>query len=290
MQIKNWDNLKVLLAIKRRSTLSAAARSLGVDATTVSRRLSVLQQSIGKPLYSRQSDGSLNLTPLGETISEKAEAMEVQFEKIEELAGQGKSCSGTVRLTAVPILANRLLVPASGSLLERYPELLLELIPESRDLSLSRREADVAVRLARPITGGMATMARKVATLDYAVFTASGVSREKAESLPWITYEDSMAHLPQSRWIYNETAHESDKFCSLRVHDAETALEATIHGLGKTLLPVIVGANESRLTRYHMPVGSALPEREVWLLTHREQRRFSRIEAVVEWLGHIFER
>ena len=155
MQLKNWNDLRYLLAIKRSSTITAAARLLSVDDTTVSRRLAALQVASGSTLFSRQPDGRLRLTASGDAIAQCAEIMERQVDLTNASLGAGHGqYAGSVKLTSVPIVANRLLVPAIGKLLDRHPALQLELIPESRDLSLSRREADLAIRLARPSTGG----------------------------------------------------------------------------------------------------------------------------------------
>lgn len=141
--------------------------------------------------------------------------------------------AGSVKLTSVPIVANRLLVPAIGKLLERHPALQVELISESRDLSLLRREADLAIRLARPSTGGASVKARRIGTLQYSVYAARSYSVKAAARLPWITYDDSLAHLPQAKWIAKAASGSVDDIYRLRVHDAETAMESVLAGLGK---------------------------------------------------------
>ena len=154
MQLNNWNDLRYLVAVKRAGTLAAAARLLGVDDTTVSRRLKVLQSALGVQLYHRQGDGSLELSETGVAVAQYAETMEHQVDLIGEILGDRRErIIGSVRLTSVPMVVNRLLVPAVGSLLERHPELQIELIPDRRDLNLTRREADIAIRLARPTVG-----------------------------------------------------------------------------------------------------------------------------------------
>jgi DNA-binding transcriptional LysR family regulator len=171
MQPGNWNDLRYLLAIKRGQTLTAAGRQLRVDDTTVSRRLSALQAALGARLVQRKGDKKLVLTQAGEVVARRAEAMELQFQLLGEVAGADQDpCLGTVRVTSVPILINRLFAGAARDLLGNHASLVIELIPDSRDYSLTRREADIAVRLARPTAGGMAVKARRIGTLRYAAF------------------------------------------------------------------------------------------------------------------------
>src|SRR5260370_30971778 len=145
MQQRNWNDLRYLLAIKRGQTLGATARQLRVDDTTVSRRICSLQAALGMQLVLRVGDGRLALTQAGDAVAQRAEAMESQFQSISEIVGADQNlCVGTVRITSVPLLINRLFAGAVGELLKRQPSLVIELVPDSRDLSLTRREADVA--------------------------------------------------------------------------------------------------------------------------------------------------
>jgi DNA-binding transcriptional LysR family regulator len=288
MQLKNWNDLRYLLAIKRGSTVTAAARLLSVDDTTVSRRLAALQVASGSTLFTRQPDGKLRLTASGDAIAQRAEIMERQVDLVNEGLGAGHGqYAGSVKLTSVPILANRLLVPAIGKLLDRHPTLQVELIPESRDLSLSRREADLAIRLARPSTGGANVKARRIGTLLYSVYVARSYSVKAAARLPWITYDDTLAHLPQAKWIAKAASGSVDNIYRLRVHDAETAMESVLAGLGKTLLPTLIGEREPRLQRLETDALSPLPLREMWLLAHADQTDLGRIVAVVSWLENV---
>jgi len=177
MQPTNWNDLRYLLAVGRGRTLAAAARLLAVDDTTVARRLAALQASIGARLCQRLADGTLQLTRAGERAALHAERIEREIGQLDgALSGADSAVSGTVRVTAVPIVVNHLLVPAAPRLLARHPELQLELVAEARDLSLTRREADLALRLARPRSGGARVTARRVGMLRYEVYAATSCS------------------------------------------------------------------------------------------------------------------
>ncbi len=288
MRNLNWNDLRFLLALHRSGTYSEAGRQLGVDDTTVSRRIKVLERVTGTTLFLRRPDHSLELTPLGQEIADRAEAMERATDAIAESLGAAeKQVRGTVRLTAVPLVVNRVLIPALPSFLAAHPGLTVELTPDARDLSLTRREADLALRLARPKVGGGDVLAQRIGRLSYAAFYAANLKQQQAESLPWITYDDGMAHLPHARWLAQRAKRATEQASNLRVSDGESALEAAVQGLGKTLAPSIVGAADGRLKAWPLRDGTVPPQREVWLLSHAAQRELTSIRTVIDWLKSI---
>ena len=171
-------------------------------------------------------------------------------------------------------------MPALPPLLERHPRLRVELIAEPRDLSLTRREADIALRLARPRKEQRA-LARRIGRLDYAAYAPA---EGEIEGLPWITYEDRMADLPQWRWITERSAAEGT-LAALAVNDAEALLQAVRAGLGKSLLPLAIAEREPGLRR----LGATQPalSRELWLMVHPELRDLVRIRVVMDWLESV---
>jgi DNA-binding transcriptional LysR family regulator len=187
-----------------------------------------------------------------------------------------QAVAGMVRLTAVPILINRLLVPALPELSDKYPSLRLELIAEPRNLSLTRREADIAVRLARPEAG--AALTRRMGYLDYATYGPTG---QASDGLPWITYEEGLSHLPQARFV-TKAIRDGAMSGPLAVSDAESLLHAIHAGIGKAVLPCLIADRDPRLCKLsgRTPVLS----REIWLLTHRELSGDPIIKAVIAWL------
>lgn len=288
MQNMNWDDLKFLLAVYRTKTYSAAARHLNVDSTTVSRRLSALQHTVEADLFHRLGDATLQLTPLGETIVRHAERMERETEAIAQATGeQANKIVGTVRITSVPLVTNKLLAPALSSLFSLYPDLRVKLVPDARDLSLTRREADLAIRLARPAVGGSQVKARRIGTLEYGVFVSKDIEPDKADRLDWIALDDTLAHLPQSKWLANLCKSNHARLSGLRVMDGETALEAAASGIGKAVLPLIAGCDDARLQRVEAGKLPHLPGREIWLLSHAEQRDIKSIRIAIDWIETI---
>lgn len=274
MQTVDWNDLRYLLAVARAGTLAGAARRLAVDQTTVARRLAAAEAALGARLFDR-AEGRLHPTEAGRAALVRAAEVEQAVEALERgVAGSDAAVAGIVRVTAVPILANHLLVPALPRLLDAHPGLRLELIADPRNLHLSRREADIALRLARPAQG--TALARRAGRVDYAVYARRDAG---AASLPWVAYEDGSSHLPPARWIAEADGGGAAR---LRVNDAETILQAVRAGIGRSLLPCFVGDRDPALRRAEG--GAVLLSREAWLLVHPEIRSHARIRAVLAWI------
>lgn len=276
----DWNDLRHVLALSREGSFAAAGRRLGLDPTTVARRLRAIESQMGVRLFERGAEGEMRPTQAGEVAARRAEAVEAEIGGLTmAVKGADSEISGTVRISAVPILINRVLIPAISDLAARHPGLRLELIAESRDVSLTRREADIALRLARPgEESGSRVIARRIGMLAYAAYASTGFT---APDLPWLTYEDGMAHLPQAGWIAGVAR--KNGYAPVFVNDAEALLQAVLAGLGRSLLPCIVADPMAGLIS--VPAGGhAFPARELWLLTHPDLRHLARIAAVIAWI------
>ena len=183
-----------------------------------------------------------------------------------------------MRVTAACLYTNHVLVPALPRLLERHPHLRIELVADGRDLSLTNREADIAIRLFRPDRETRA-ICKRVGMLDYAVY---GARSRPDPAQPWIAYDDRLADLPQARWIAEEIAGDYAETPKVLINDAETLLGCVRLGLGKSLLPRSVGDAEPDLVR--LGTGSKPMAREIWLMVHPELRDLTRIRVVMDWL------
>ena len=273
-----WNDLELALALARCGTLSSGARRLGVDQTTVSRRLKALERALGIGLFQRDA-GRLVPTDAGAAILARAERVESEILGLrEELSGGVTRCAGLVRLTSVPVIVNRLLLPNMRDLLATHPEMQLELIADGMSLSFSRREADIALRLARPRGGG--AVCRRVGTLSYSAYGPAGTDPTTA---PWLTYDEAHDDLPQARWV---AEHDSGPgTIRVRCNDAEGLLAAARAGLGKVLLPDMVAADDPALAP--IPGQERVLTRELWLLVHPDLRPLRRIQVVAAWLAEL---
>ncbi len=283
MQGLNWNDLQFVLALGRSQTLAGAARRLKVNESTVGRRIAEAERRLGARLFER-SLGVFHPTEAGHTVVASAERVELEVQAVETaISGADRLAAGTVRLTSVPVVVNRILVPALPRLLRDHPQLRVELIAEPRDLSLTKREADIALRLARPHKD-LRAIARRIGQLDYAVY---GPSRKKSEALPWITYDDDMANLPQCRYMAERPVGDLAMPPRATLNDSEAILQSVKAGLGKSLLPVAIADRESglsRLSRSPSPLS-----RELWLMVHPELRNLIRIRVVMDWLVSVVD-
>ena len=288
MQNPNWNDLRYVLAIRRKERLSSAAKLLGVDDTTVSRRLAALEAALGARLHQRLADGRLELTDLGRSLARLAEGMERDLASL----GGGRTATpevtGVVRLTTVPAVLNHILLPALPQLLQGYADLKLELISDARDLSLTRRETDMALRFARPKAGGSRVKARRVGTLAFAPYTAAAIAKKEAAAQAWITYDETMDHLPQARWAEYAIKTENGRAAAVKVNDVEAAHQAVAAELGRSFLPCLIADQDPWLRQLPSPNGLKETQREVWLLTQSELVGLPRIKAVGNWIEGVF--
>ncbi|CAO3351525.1 LysR family transcriptional regulator [Azospirillum palustre] len=274
----DWDDLRVFLELARVGSLSAAARSLRLSHATVGRRLATLEATLGRSLMERRPDGYV-LTEDGEAVRALAEAMDERAQAIRRREGDAAGLTGTVRLTMTQALADIFLIPRLGPLRAANPALDLEIIVDNRTLSLARREADLAVRLARPQRGDL--VGRRLATLGYGLYAAP----DAPDTL--IAYDESMAELPEALWL---DRHGGGRRVAFRSNSVQGQLAAAVAGFGTAFLPRMLADGVPGLVRQPLPgppPGTPLT-REVWLLVHRDRRDVPRVRTVIEHLVAVF--
>jgi DNA-binding transcriptional LysR family regulator len=284
MQGTDWDDMRFVLAVGRTQSYAGAARQLRVNESTVARRVAQFEKRLAARLFER-SDRLLKPTDAGMETIHRAERIEREFQATEShLSGADNRAAGTVRVTAACLFTNHILVPALPDILGANPDLRIELVADGRDLSVANRDADIAVRLARPEGESRAIM-KRVGRLTYAVYRSAA---QAGRELPWIAYDERLRDLPQAKWIASEIARDKAEMPRLLINDAETLLQCLKLGLGKSLLPREVGDRELDLVR----VERAAPPmaREIWLMVHPELRDLTRIGVVMEWLEGVARR
>lgn len=276
----DWNDLPLLLAIAREGRLRAASKALGVDSSTVSRRLAAAEERLGAQLFTRDLDG-YQPTDAGLAVVEAAEEIERKvhalFQEARQTAGD---VSGPVRITSVDALLSDWLVPRLPGLLELYPQLEIKLIPENRRLSFSRGEADLALRLSRPDEDAAIRM-RRVGSLGAAIYghqKFAHIGPEAWGEQPWLLYNDDLADASPMRWIAKAAPNAR---VQLRSSAIPILVEACKAGLGLALLPCISvkGPGLHRLSV------EDLPALDIWLLSHRETASIMRFRVVAEWLA-----
>lgn len=274
----DWDGLKTALAVARAGSLAGAARALGVNETTVARRIARLEAALGARLFERD-EGRVAATPEGAAVAAEAARMELAAEAAADAAaGADETPAGLVRVTAAPVIVQRLLIPRLAALTERWPELRLELLGDAANRSLLNREADIALRLARPEAEPQA-VARKLADLDYAVYARAEAGEGAGDGAPWLGYAEAFQDRSPAQW--QATAADAAHRAAAAFDGAEALLAAIRAGLGKGFLPRFVGDREPALRRL-----AAAPawSRPLWMILHPETRDRARIRVVADWL------
>lgn len=272
----DWDDLRTFLAVARHGTLSAAARALGVTQPTMGRRLAAMEERTGARLLQRHP-GRYALTPLGEAVLGNAERIEAEVLAAERtITGRDAALEGTVRLTTVDTLAARIVAPALAALQRRHPGIVIELVPDTRSLSLSRREADIALRMSR--FEGHEVVARRAGRLAMGIYaTPEWADRLNVEPARLITVLDDQAHLPEAQWLQEIFP---DGIVGFRSNSREVQLQSALAGAGVAALARYRADPEPGLVRLcHDRPGLV---RDVWLGVHADMRHMPRMRAVME--------
>ncbi|HEY5145594.1 MAG TPA: LysR family transcriptional regulator [Polyangiaceae bacterium] len=283
-----WDDIRLFLALYRERTLSAAGARLGLDGSTMSRRLVAFEESLGHTLFDRSRDGLLPTSTATELLA-FAEEMERASKRFEEQAeGLDGAPEGTVKLTMPPFVAESFVVPQLSPLLQRHPGLRFDIDASQRRLDLSRGEADIALRDSAQGPGDV--IVTRLLVLEFAVLaTPAAAARigavEQWETLPWISWGEPVLHLPASAWLREQAP-------SLEPVLRSTSLAAQIagvqSGLGVALLPKVLaegyGLVPLSIAAALEPTTRGWPVDEIWLAASRSRRALPRVAAVWDFL------
>lgn len=278
----DWEDLRVFSVFAQEGSLSGAARRIKVDHVTVARRIASLEDALTLKLVDRRKRAYL-LTGEGERIAALGARMEQESLAVERMAAAGQTgVSGDVTISAPPVMAAAKIAPRLGALRSLHPELRVCLTGATRMASLTRREADLVVRLSRPTEGQL--VVRKLGTVVFCLYGAAGYVESVAPSdFGFIAYDDSMEGSPQQDWLKKQAGIRPVVMIS---NDLEIQAAAARAGVGIAALPTFMGERDATLKRVQCK-GKRL-EREIWLAVHPDIRRAPRIQAVMQFLGDCF--
>lgn len=278
----DWDDLRYLLSLAEVGSLSGAARKLAVEHATVARRIAALEQRVGAKLVDRRG-GRYTLTAAGQTVADHARRIRDEVFAIERLGLADSHGSVTeITVTMPPPIASELVVPRLPALERAKPWLRLKLLSTSQTVSLTRREADVALRLSRPEAPVL--IARRVGQLDFGLFAAADYLLGRAEKdFSFIGLEDDFAQAAQQVWLDDLSGSRPTVF---RSNDLSLQCAAVKAGMGIAALPVFLG--EARgLTAVRPDLGVS---RDIWISYHRDLKASPAITAAVEFLTQCLPR
>jgi DNA-binding transcriptional LysR family regulator len=279
----NWDDMRIFLALARAGTLATAARQVGQDATTVARRIHRLEEALAATLFEHGPAGQ-SLTESGHRLLAHAEAMEAGARAVQQRADQGAALGGTIRVSASEGFGTGFVAPRLPGFIDRHPGLAVDLVASTGFLNPSRREADIAIMLARP-RGGPLIAARltdyRLGVYASDAYLAAAGPVETVDELTrrrLVGYVPDLIYAPELRYLA-----EIDKRLEAQVRSSSITAQARLiaGGAGCGILPCFLGEATPGLRRVLAEVAI---ERSFWLVVHRDMRRVARVEAFIAWL------
>ncbi|WP_438030061.1 LysR family transcriptional regulator [Sorangium sp. So ce233] len=283
-----WDDVRLFLAVHRHGSLGQAGARLGLDASTVSRRLTALEASLGARLFDRTREG-LVPTRIAELVLPAAEAMEAAHRRLaRDATGAESDAEGVVRVSAAPGFADVFVAPALVRLRARHPRIRIELDASVRVLDLTRHEADLALRSVRPEGADLVvtklTSARWVAAASRELVKDAG-RVASWDALPWIAWDRDLGSFPAARWL---ARHAPGADIALRTSFFLSQLTAAETGLGAVLVPEpymqVRGLAPLRYAAALEASAADWPTDDLWLVGHRALRDVPRVAAVWSFL------
>jgi DNA-binding transcriptional LysR family regulator len=271
-------DLALVLALHRAGTLAAAGERLGVNASTVFRMLQRLERGLGQALFERGRRGYAAME-LARTLAARAEQVEAAVEAARAAAqAQPGQAAGTVRITTTDTLLHGLLAPALAALHRAQPLLQFELHTGNELASLTRRDADIALRATTRPPAHL--VGRRVGPIRVALYAARRSpikhwDQVEAGEAAWVAPDDGLPEHPSVRW---RQKHFPTLRPAFRTGSVQSVAELVAAGLGVGVLPLLLAETRTDLRRLTEPLDEA--ETDLWLLTHPETRHLQRVHTV----------
>jgi len=278
-QTIQWEDIRYFLALARHGSLSAAARALQVEHSTVSRRVVALEETVQLPLFDRLPRG-WQLTVDGHALLPYAERVEREMLSFSRATLSTAAVGGAVRLSAPSSLTNTFLIPRLASQRARWPLIELHLSDDIRSADPFYRDADLAIRLGRPQDASLAI--RRLAILGYGLYAAPEHAKKPPEQWCFIGASDNLHHAPEQQWL---EAFSNGRRFALRCNRSSGRLEAAMAGLGVAVLPHCMARTVGLVA---LTGDFDIPSREIWLLVHPDARRIPRIQVIADLLVDLF--
>ena len=282
MQEMDWDDLRFFLTVSERGSISAAAELLNVNHSTVLRRLASLEKRLGARLFDRLPDG-YEITAQGEELRNQLRGVSEQIESAQRsLSGRDLSLSGAIRVTTTDTLMRGLLIPYLAEFRALNPAIQMEIVINNTFLSLSQREADVAVRPSNVVPENL--VGRRVGRLRTAIYASKSYVKKNAikkhwAAHNWVAPDETLSHLAQAKWMRENIPEDR---IVVRVDSLLGMVAAVLHGMGVGLLLCFLADDERDLVPLAEPVNEL--ETDVWILTHPALKGVARIKAFTDFL------
>jgi DNA-binding transcriptional LysR family regulator len=280
----NWDDMRIFLSLARAGTLAAAARACAQDATTVARRLQRLEAALATTLFEHGAAGHV-LTESGHRLLAFAETMEAGARAVQQQAEADAGLAGTIRVSVSEGFGTSILAPRLAGFAAAHPGVAVDLIASTGFLNPSRREADIAIMLARPRGGPL--IAAKLTDYRLGVYAArhflesagpiDTIDALRTQRL--VGYVPDLIYAPELRYLAEVDERLEPTLRSSSIN-AQAGMIAS--GAGCGILPCFLGNTTPGLVRVLADVAAI--ERSFWLVVHRDMRRVARVAAFIDWL------
>ncbi len=281
----DWNLIRSFLAVAENGTLAAAARNVGVSQPTLGRRIDALEASLGLVLFARGRSG-MTLTEAGLSIVEDARAMRAEADRLAvKAAGRVQSVSGTVRITASEVVSTYILPPIITALGLEEPDIQVELVPSNAVENLLSRDADIAVRMVRPVQNDV--IARKTNDLGMGTFAHEDyLARFGIPTGTQELFQHRIVGMDRSNLIIDGMADmgiraQRSSF-AVRTDDQVAYVELVRAGAGIGFVAHMIAETDPRLRRILPEI--KIPALPIWLASHRELRTSQRIRRVMDFL------
>jgi DNA-binding transcriptional LysR family regulator len=277
--MENWDDLRLFLSTARAGSSRQAGRELGINQSTVSRRIRLLEERTATRLFDRRP-GGLVLTEAGEELLALAGAVEERVADVDRrLQGRDETLNGQVRVSLPDMFVGAVAAQIAGFALV-YPDIEVEVIVDNENARLTHREADLALRIASAPPEQL--VGRRIAPLGFAIYGARGMEVARPldpSALPWVRWEERWNYFPAERWL---DKHVSPEQVRARVNTSHAQAELVAAGVGVGIAPCYTGDVDPRRVRLSETMDFKLV---LWLLTHEDLRRTGRVLALMRFLG-----
>ncbi len=284
----DWNDLRYFLELSRQGKLIKAAVRLHVDHTTVSRRIAALESQLDVRLFDKSPRG-YQLTDAGLRLLPMAEKIEAQSNNLyQDISGKDARLSGTVRVATPEALGSQVIARHVTEFRNNHPDIEIELVAETRRMSLSKREADIAITLARPDSGRLISWKlcdyrlKLYAAREYLDTHAVINTQEDLAQHQFVSYIDDLIDMPELRFFENTIKNAHVVFRSTNV---SAQFNAILDGIGLGMVHCFMSQNEDRLIAV---LSEAIwVDRTYWLLVHEDLRQVARVDAVCQFLTRL---
>ncbi len=278
----DWDDLRVFHEIARSGSLSAAARTLGVNQSTVSRRLRAFETQAKVTLLQRSSTG-YDLTSAGRDMLVHVERMAGEADALSRmLGGHDNASAGVVRLT-FPLGLQSYLTPLLADFRREHSEILLDIVSSDEIVNLAQRHSDIAIRVTSNPPDSL--VGRKICEISFAPYASASYLEGQAagraiEDMDWLAFVRGTGEQPVLGWVAENVAEHR---IVLRTRCSSTLQEAVRLGMGVGFVPCVIGQADPSLRL--VGDGTIRFSASLWLLTHEDLRKAARIRVLLDFLG-----